>query len=227
MRLAHEVIPHGVPDSCDWKYGPRLSYGNNCPLDWSAFTVWGQLFTDETQAVDDNPAPNTRVQIRNMRALLLKNTGEWIILQNDSVIHGALYVEDFVENENKAADIRQEAEGGISITAGGGYNFHCYPPSRVDINPSNIRGIITLAQVRLILDNPSGPDDRALARYCFSMGGDYWRSRTASWSSDWSNNGDAGIGRFKRVGAEWRTVYMHTMTDEALIADPPPLALLP
>ncbi len=77
-------------------------------------------------------------------------------------------------------------------------------------------------QARLILDGPSGPDDRAQARYLLDVGADYWQSLTAQWDN-WETNGDAAIGRFKYVGSEWRAFNMTTLSGEELQANPPPL----
>ena len=46
------------------------------------------------------------------------------------------------------------------------------------------------------------------------VGGDYWRNLTAQWASDYSNNNDIAIGRFKKVTPEWQYLTMHTFTEE-------------
>ena len=45
---------------------------------------------------------------------------------------------------------------------------------------------------------PARADDRAQARYLLCMGADYWTTLDASWSN-FTTNGDVGIGRFKYV----------------------------
>ncbi len=214
MRLAHEAIPHGIPDAYNWKYFPRIGAGNNCPTDWNAFVSWGQLFVDESQNNSENPAPNTRVAIKNIKAYLLKGSGQWTVLQIDNHVTGALFAEDFQNNTNIVANIRTETEGGISVTAGQGYNFHFYANNRVNINPTDIKGILVAIEARLILDNPSGIDDREYSKYILSAGADYWKNLSAFWSPDLSNNGDVGIGRFKKVTKYWRTFYVHSIKSE-------------
>ena len=72
MRLPHESRPHGVPDFIDWAEKPRMGMGND-PGDFEAFIAWGQLY----EAVEGNPATNTRVQITGMKAYILsKADGE-------------------------------------------------------------------------------------------------------------------------------------------------------
>lgn len=211
MTLAHEAVPHGIPDSYSWKYYPKIDRGNNVPADFAAYTSWGQLFVDSSQDDNENPAPNTRVAIKDLRTLLLKKNGQWVTLQ-DLPIYGGLYAEYFSDNINKPAEVRNEPDGSISTTAGDGYNFHFYS-DRVPLNAADVRGVVILARAKLILDDPNGTDDRAKSKYILSVGGDYWRSLSAPWKADWSNNKGTGIGRFKRVTNEWRTFYMHTVSD--------------
>jgi len=226
MRLDHEAVPHGIPDTYNWKYKPRVGYGNNCPGEWNSFITWGQVYVDETQDNAENPAPNTRVEIKNMRALLLTKAGKWVVLQDAQKINGANYAEDFVDDANKPADIWRLGDGSISITAGQGYNFHFFPDARVTVSPDNIKGIVVMMSARLVLNNPTGEDDRARSTYLLSAGADYWRSPTANWSADWSNNGDVGIGRFKRVTPEWLTYYMHSLPAADFNSYPIPLELI-
>jgi hypothetical protein len=87
----------------------------------------------------------------------------------------------------------------------------------------SIAGIFTTVQARLILDDPTLPDDRAQARYLLSVGGDYWRDLAAEWQSDWTTVGDAAIGRFRYVITDWQSFNMTTVSDEVLCANPPPL----
>lgn len=209
MVQPHEARPHGVPTSFDWALRPRLGMGND-PGDFRAFITWGQLY----EAAEGNPAGNTRVQIRTIKAyLLLRSTNTWSVLQADERVEGAAYVEDFSGDASKPADIRLE-ENGISVTAGDGYNFHFWPSSgRVAINPDDIGGIVTSVEARLILDTRDGPDDRDDASYVLSVGADYWKSLTADWDQ-WRTNGDVGIGRFKYVRTTWRTMRsLLTRTD--------------
>jgi hypothetical protein len=221
MTLPHEGQPSGLPESYDWSAGPRIGYGNEPPADWNAFIAWGQVYQD----AQGSPATNTRVQIRDIEAYYLSGSaGRWYLLQFDRLVEGAAYVEDFVDNASIPADIRPEPDGSISVRLVDGYNFHFWPEStRVPIDTTDIAGIFTTVQVRLILDDPALPDDRDQARYLMSMGGDYWRDLAAEWQSDWSTVGDAAIGRFRYITSEWQSFNMTTVSAEVLCANPPPL----
>ncbi len=225
MKLPHEAPPHGIPTYYSWKYVPTMGRGNTLPPGWEAIIAWGQLFVDETQDNSEDPAPNTRVALKDLRILLLDKSGHWSELGNFPIV-GGLYEEDFSLNINKDADIRQESDGSISTKAGQGYNFHFYWDRRIAIDGDNIMGLIAVVSGKLILDDPSKPDDRANSKYILGSGADYWRDFTSVWAPEEGNNAAVALGRLKRVGNEWRKYYMHTLTEDTFKNYPIPLQLL-
>ncbi len=216
MTLPHEGKLHGVPDYYNWAKGPSVD-GTIGPGTWTAFIAWGQLY----EAAEGNPATNTRVQIGEMTAYYLsKSDSQWHLLQR-SRAKGAAYREDFSGDVSKPADVRDEASRGISVTAGGGYNFHFWPEQgRVDIDPADIVGVFTTFKARLITADADKPDDRAKAKYLLGTGCDYWLSKNASWDN-WETNGRCALGRMKVVRQDWRTFSAHTLP--AIRQNPPPL----
>jgi hypothetical protein len=220
ITLPHEGLPHGVPDSYDWAKGPRRG-AQRPPDGWTAAIAWGQLY----EWAEGNPAINTRVQIRDMEMYYLsKIDNQWHQMQKSLRVDGAAYVEDFVGDVNKPADIRSEPDGSISVTAGDGYNFHFWPSAgRVVIPKDEVEGCFVTLQCRLILDDPNGVDDRREARYLMSVGGDWWESLTAQWDN-WTTNRDMGIGRFRFVTTEWRGYNMISLTESQVRENPPPYA---
>lgn len=221
MQGKNEGYPHGVPLSYDWANGPFISLGNNSNGQ-KAITSWGLVY----EAAEGNPATNTRVNIRDMQTYFLqKSTGKWLLLQNTSAPNGDAYVEDFSGDSNKPADIRHESDGSISVTAGGGYNFHFYPPDRASINPNDIGGIVVVVQARLIVGDPSKPDDRNIARYLAGAGADYYPALTGGGSGNQSYNPAVGGGKLKYVQSQWRSFSMTTMSQSQLESNPPPVNL--
>jgi hypothetical protein len=217
MKLSHEGHPHGVPLDYDWALGPRLGAGNN-PGTFKAMVAWGQLYEDAS----GNPAINTRVQIRDIKACLLsKSDNRWHIIQNSRLVQGAAYREDFSDDSSKLADIRNEKDGSISVKAGGGYNFHFWVPTRSVIDPNDIKGIFTTVQARLVIDDNDLVDDRSNARYLLDMGGDYYLN--ASILPSGSVKIDIGIGRFKYVRTGWQSFNMITLSESEIRQNPPPL----
>lgn len=218
MKLPHEAIAHGT-EQYDWGKAPRIGMGND-PGEWTAMIIWGQVY----ESVNRNIATNTRVELRNIAAYYLsKKDSKWHRWQYAKEIKGAAYREDFADDENKPADIRKEPDGTISITCGNGYNFHFWPATgRVEIDPSDISGVFTTCQARLILDDPEKPDDRNQSEYLLSIGGDYWKDKNAEWDY-WKTNADIAIARFKYVIRDWRAFNMHTLDEITLRENPPPM----
>ena len=222
MILPHEGNPSGIGEGSNWYFGPRVGEGNAPPSpDWSAMTAWGQVYNPVGV---ENIVQNVRFQIRNIQAWYLsKRDGQWKSWQINQGISGSNYVEDFVDDKSITADIRDESAngGGISSTIRRGYNFHFWPAQRASMDPTDIAGIWIVAESRLIVDDPSLPDNRGEARLMLSMGGDYWQSLDAQWDQ-WKTNRDFGIGRFKFITPEWQAFNMHTLTEEQLNTNPPP-----
>jgi len=216
---AHEGQPHGIV--ADWSVHPRWGSGISPRTDWFAFTHWGQIY----EALEGNPSVNYRVNIRNLQAYILyKSDNLWRQIQSTTAADGAAYREDFANDQNIPAVKRPEADGSISVTVGNGYNFHFWPTSgRATIDPANIAGVFTTFQARLIPNDFSQADNRDAAHVVASAGGDYWRSLTAQWASDWSNNGDYAIGRFKYVRKQWRCFNAWAGDSTYIKAHPPQL----
>ena len=220
ITLPHEGLPHGVPDSYNWSKRPRKG-AQQPPEGWTAAIAWGQLY----EWAEGNPATNTRVQIRDLELFYLSTSdGQWRQLQKSLRVDGAAYIEDFIDDISKPADIRSEKDGSISVTAGGGYNFHFWPSSgRVEIPKDDVKACFITVQCRLILDDPNGPDDRDEAAYLMSVGGDWWESMSAVWDN-WTTNADMGIGRFRFVTNEWKGYNMISLPEEMVRENPPPFA---
>jgi hypothetical protein len=219
MQPPQDAAPHGVPKHYSWANGPEIAMGNN-PKDFTAMMTWGQLY----EAEQGNPATNTRVQLKNIKAYFLsKQDNTWRLLQSSKGVEGAAYREDFAGDANKLADVRTESDGSLSAKAGGGHNYHFWTQGgRSPINPSDIGGIFTTIEGRLIVDNVSQPDDRAQARYVLNVGGDYWLDLSTTWDN-FKTNGGIATGRFKYVTTEWQAFNMTTLSAEEISQNPPPL----
>jgi hypothetical protein len=219
MTLPHEGKLRGVPDGYNWSSKPRVGMGNN-PEGFQALIAWGQLY----EAAEGNPARNSRVQLKDIRTWILsKRTNTWSLVQTSAGVNGGAYREDYQNNVNVPAEIRPEVTGGVSVTAGNGYNFHFWPTvDRATIDPNDIKGVFTTVQARLVLNDPDGPDDRAEARYLLGMGADYWRGVDGQWDN-FKTNGDVGIGRHRFVSIDWQSFNMTSVPAEELRLNPPPL----
>lgn len=235
MTLPNEGMPHGVPSYWDWAVGPVIHAGNHPLTSLTALASWGVLYEDAA----GSPAKNTRVQLRGIQSYRLsKQDKKWHLLQNSVTVEGYAYAEDFTGDQHKDADIRSEGDGTISVTAGGGYNFHFwvpYPNHRVSIDPNDIAGVFTTVQARLIVGDPNQPDDRASARYLLGMGADYWTDKETGWAQgkgsddqceEWIKGGgkNCGVanGRLKYVTDKWQSFNMITIEANEIRQNPPP-----
>jgi hypothetical protein len=224
MTLPHQGYPHGVPASYDWAQGP-VERSQAIPGRFHAVVAWGQVYEDRC----GNPAHNTRVQIKDIRIYLLDRWGgTWRLLQHARRVAGAAYRESFSPPIHRPADIRSEPDGGISVKAGGGFNFHFYSPDRARIRPKHVAALLATVQARLIVDDPTRPDDRSHARYILSVGADLWRDTVIEYDRD-ENNPDMGMGRFRYVTPDWQSfnmLYMRGGIDPSrFLSNPPPLTL--
>lgn len=215
MFADHEGKPHGVPSHYNWYikpcykelYFPTNVYSkfNDQPHQWDAMTVWGQVY----EAEEGTKSKNTRVEIKDMYFYYLSTKdNRWHLLQKDIAPKGGFFVEDFVGDVNRAPNTRLEADGGISVIPGEGFNYHFYP-ERVPVVPQNIKAVFGTVKIKLILDNPEKEDDRASARFVGNMGCDVWYNMSASWDN-FLTNGDSGISRFRYITNEWQTFTMHS-----------------
>jgi beta-glucanase (GH16 family) len=223
--VPNEAAPHG------WPYGQASSFQdmNNTAVRSASAAIefWGTTYVQSTVTNGVSPAPNTRVNIGSCKgAWFQTSTKAWHVqtfLASD--ISAGLYAEDFSGAE-AASDIRTEADGTVSMTAGAAsngatsYTNHWFTPwPRIDIVNNDVGGVIMQCQMRLILNNSGGTDDRALAKYVVNIGGDYYPTATGPGIAN--NPGIAGS-RFKVVTNNWRTISMTTMTDAQMRVNPPP-----
>lgn len=217
----HQGRMHGVPRTYNWANGPRVGRGNH-PGKYRAMSVWGQIYED----ANGSPARNVRVACRDIQGWILsRRTGRWSRVVGSRDVFGSNYLEDFSGNASVPADLRPEPGGAVSATLGNGYNFHFFPNRRRKwIDPHDIAGVVTLYSAKVIVDDPNGPDERHLARYLASAGGDYWLDRRVG-----TENGvtvdDIGIGKARYLDSRWMTVTMSTIGIDKLRESTPPVCL--
>ncbi|MXG89070.1 hypothetical protein [Nocardioides flavescens] len=220
MRGRHAGLMHGVPLSYNWAHGPRVGQGSH-PGPFHAISAWGQVY----EAADGSPATNVRVACREISVWLLMRSGRWRRVNASRAVNGANYVEDFSGNASKPTDLRTEPGGAVSATLGGGWNFHLYSTrARAVIDPAQVEGVVSLFSAKVVMDDPSGPDQRHLARWLASAGADYWLDSTVAPAP--GTVADAGIGKARWVTPQWRTFTMSTLSRRRLERSAPPVCLL-
>lgn len=215
--LPHQGIPHGLSPSVNWAQHGIVN-SPSPPPDIHYATPWGIIYVDESSPV---PPTNTRVQLGYIRLHVLTVSQGWLTYTSLAG-HGGWWPENDFTVPKEDADQRLEEDGFTSVTAGNGKAFHFFPPSLTAIDREDVIGIAATAEARLIVANPSLPDDRASARYLALAGADWWEDPEIPPGPDFSHAPQAGAGRFHYVTNDWQTVRISTVNALTLLASPPP-----
>ena len=214
MRAPHELSPSGIPDNWSWSYKGRVGMGNN-PGNFRAFIPWGQIY----KVLGSHIPEGTQVEIRHMLACVLpkEERPRWRVLYRAEGVEGRAFVEDYKDDQSREVSILQLEAGVTRMPFMDGYNLHFWPAGgRVDIDPSNIQGLYVSMQARWV----GGSGGVSQPPLMFSAGADYWLNTTAKWDH-YKTNGDVAIGRFRMLGADWRTFTASTVSADVLDRYPP------
>jgi hypothetical protein len=231
LMRGHEARPFVLPARWTgaWYRGPFLTMGNRFHGDafpswydpapfpantwWQYPTPWFKVFAEEDP---NNPqanlytATNTRIQTRNIRLFLRRSS--WTLAQTIAAPISDRFSYDMVTVE-ALAGFRDESsnEGGTShiITNGGTRVPHGYGVPHFVSDPWNITGVAVDMDVRLILDNVGGTDDRANAKCVVAIACDlfYNTGQPMPAVGYWCAVGCAG---FARVTNTWQRIGMNT-----------------
>jgi hypothetical protein len=216
-----------------WQYNPAVTMyaprGDAIPSWWTGnrptwcydVLTWFTAF--EAQG---NGATNTRVQIANLRFFVLSQaTHTWKQYDMKAAPGVDMWQYPFTYS-GASSGVRYESSGGISVKPHYPYFHHGYGNS-VTINPQDVRAVFVAMDYRLVVDDPSKPDDRAAAKYVVDAGGDYY---PGNGQGDWSLGYAPGMGNGRMVLAtnSWRNAtmlipnpnYGATMTE--MKSNPPP-----
>ncbi len=223
-RIANDMVgeneahPQGVPSSYGFYSGPG-GLGNNNPGSNTAMDFWGTVYVPTT----GNTSKNTRVNIGYCHSYWLNSSnGVWTAFGPDSNPSVEDYPEDFQGNPIPT-NSRVESDGTLSVIPAAGHTSHFYDPyPRIAIDKNSFGGVVDYCEMRLILDNPSGTDDRSIAQFIANVGGDFYPATTGAGIL---NNPGIGGGKYKFVTIPWRSFAMTTLTQAELGANPPPVNL--
>jgi hypothetical protein len=220
MTGSNEGHPHGVPSSYDFYSGPSIGEGNNIAPN-SAIEWWGVLYVGP----NGNSATNTLVNVRASALYWLSaSTGKWTsVPMSASQVDSDFFSEDFSVDYGTTVPMRIESDGSYSFATTSGKVAHFYAPyPRIPVDNADLAGVVAICEARLVLNNPSGPDDRASASFLLATGADPYPATTGAGIE---NNPNIGFGKFKYVQTAWRSFAMTTMTEAQLANNPPPVDL--
>jgi hypothetical protein len=235
MSLPSEALV--IDPRYSWQYNPQVTmhaprgdaipswWGGNRPTWTNAELSWFTVF--EAQG---NAAKNTRVQIKNLRFYVLSEaTRQWSLIDATEAPETTLWSYPFnYVTGMSGAGVRTESSGGVSMKPK--YpNFHHGWGHAKAINAPDVRAAFATVDFRLTLENPSGVDDRASARYVVDSGADYYPDMSLKWSLGYAPG--VGNGRMLLATSNWRSAtllvpnknYGSTMAE--MRTNPPPLSL--
>jgi hypothetical protein len=153
--------------------------------------------------------------------------GSWEVWAEQTVVDGAFYAWDFINDAQYPGERRFETDGTISVRPQGRYTFHFWHGPKSNItNPASMRGILTSVEARLVVRNPALADDRANARYVAQSGCDLYHSspnyNTVSAFDPIGAVPAIGSGGHGIVTNDWRVFTFTTLTAAEILANPPP-----
>ncbi len=217
-----------------WQYEPAVTMyaprGDAIPNWWTGnrpewtYNVLTWFTAYEAQG---NGATNSRIQITNLRFYILSQSSRtWKQFDAKAAPGVDLWKYPFTYDSANPG-VKYESSGGISVKPK--YpNFHHGYGNSVNINPQDVRAVFVAMEYRLVVDDPSKPDDRNSAKYVVDAGGDYWPGNgQGSWSLGYAPG--MGNGRMMLATKDWRTATMlvpnpnYGSTMEEIRKNPPPL----
>jgi hypothetical protein len=207
---------------------------------WDNLNIWAEVEAagDGTScSIDINQATNTRVEIGWIRGYILRN-GTWSKFteakkqigaghpssSGDKASGSRLPCDASRYDYSKVSGIaRTQPSGFYSVKPQGYIRWHGWAPQKNISNPGSVDAVFGEMYVRLVVDDPTKPDDRHLANYVVHISGDI------------RNNGryvqDIGISRYKKVTNDWQPISIicgSIAYDKNLLEkNPPPFALEP
>jgi hypothetical protein len=232
MALSNEAPLFNAPIGVGWAEKGFISMGNaprgdatpswwmpsnpelKSAAPWNAIAPWFVLYPGVDH--DAASATNCRVKISNIQLFILKkSTNRWELVNTDSTnpTWAGNYDFKLITSLGKASIKIDPSDGTLSYALNADTNpihggLRLYP-----IDGSDVAAVFGHVTSQLILEDPSGPDNRAKAQLLISLGADYYPTTTSK-VIDFDPAGYApGVAatRFGLVGPEPRTHFLATV----------------
>lgn len=214
MFLPHEGFPSGVPESWDWQSNPNVQAGIHLPDGWKAIIGWGQVYAEKNHPNPNIDFPLVRVHIKDLKVYIYQADRTWKQVLSTQRVDGWFFKEDFGPDNGiiPPLSVQNELDGGISVQAGSGFNFHYWNTERASVSRDNLLGVFVTCKARLTgVENYS-----ETPKYLLMAAADYWKDLTGvQYNEDGTeNNCGVAAGRFKYITPEWNIFTMHTFSQE-------------
>ncbi|MFM1987080.1 MAG: hypothetical protein RJA99_37 [Pseudomonadota bacterium] len=178
---------------------------------WSAYVQWFLIFEGA-----GNGANNVRVEVRNPRTYYLsRSTGQWNAI--GGLRPGSHWFQAWKSDltwANDNVDLRRNADGSVAVKVplnSPNVMHGIWEQGKLDIANivTDVGALFVTVQARLVVDDPSRPDDRAAANLLMHVGGDYYPDMTATAANSFPPS--AGLSRAKRITSDWRSFNFATL----------------
>jgi len=209
--------------AADGRAAPSWWEPSNNPkgiFSWTCINDWWFV----NRSTNLNQTNNVRIQVRNKRIQIKRiSTGLWTTLGNTSDPGAEYYppAGSGAPSGNVSKRTATNPGGGVEFKFDGNLantNIHGYGNGFIDISAyaGDIADIFSSIEARLVLDDPMGADDRALAKYLMDAGCDFypdtgWRvtplagiPATKLFAPGEYYNPGCGAGRFKFLTNDWQ-----------------------
>lgn len=207
------TIPSGNRASVWQRTQTEVPLLNKGPEYYQSLLPWGLLCEEATEAnVLLNSAVNTRIELRGMKLWMqYRSNMQWIQVgpTGGEDIWYAAKSDQTASTTPPSIRVNTSGNNEILFPAGNSNVVHFWA-TKVAPQMTDINCIMVTMQARLVLDDPSGVDDRASARYVLASGCDtYWRiDSPGTWAYSVAN----GTMRFKRITNSWQAFNYASLT---------------
>ena len=200
---------------------------------WPRLNLWDQVYLGETYGANHAPGytGNARVRTWGYEMWVKSKSGAWRQLVGTDGKSGEAWRPTFqgaASFESYAFDLRKETDGSTSVRTMPAIGFdstgtywvpHGYTGGVQAVDPYDVEAVFVLVRSQLILHDPRGIDDRHAARFLLGVGADWYPPSGVKLPY----YPGVGTSRHKFVTVAPQVHVMHTMTEQELRANPPPL----
>ena len=207
--------------------------------DWDTVNIWLEVEAGgngSSCSADTNRAVNTRVEVGWTRGWLLVNN-KWQKMSENKTVTGGTFPKGNTLFSGRGCDSTgfsniqaanlaylvnktESSSGFFSMKPKYYFRFHGWTTPNNVPERSTVQAIYGQVYMRLIVEDPSKPDDRNLANYVAHLSSDRRLNNVY--------RGDMGMSRYKKITNDWVAInFLTSMTREALEANPPPFSLIP
>ena len=196
----------GIAHPSWWPFDHRPDVGEY----WAELIPWFVVW----DIVGHQSNLNVRAASRDCQLWLLDDNGTWSRNSNAATPTGNAYERNMISPVVGSLDWRVEPDGSSSVrfNPDSPYVWHGYGTWGTCASPATARAFVGRVQVRKVLHDPQGPDQRALARYSIHVGADPYplRQNPVQFGSASAYNPGIALSRNVELTNDWQWIYFTT-----------------